>query len=187
MFEGTYVERLIKYRTDVVNDTFPMMAVCVKDKDSEMYKTMILFEAADFNRIANNAKSENLVRRLIDLHYVVCVVDPEDKDHEQMLNEDRYENGVFRIADDYSWRWLKFSGFRPWLGVLCEDDSPVLLKSLDEVLNKTVKFVAEYLPDHQTWNIFYDETDAAAERKAKLRFKKLPNVNVAGIRPKKAR
>ena len=166
MFENTYIGEVLKMPFTDFDAINPMMVICIKDEDTNTYKAAILLRNNFFYAIEKYAKSENLVRRLIDLNVIVEIAEPEDKGADDAIYASKEENGHYRINSKYYWRWLRFNNFRPWIGVLEGDDPPLRLTSLESVLNKKIKFVAEYIPSTGSWDVYYHEDDEDAEKEA---------------------
>ena len=177
MFENTYIGEVLKLPFDEYDAINPMMALCIKDEDGAAYKTAIIRKASFFYAIEKYAKSENLVRRIIDLNVILEVTEPEQKEEKDAIYASREENGHYRISSKYSWKWLKYGNFRPWIGVLEGNDPQLKLKTLTSVLNPKIKFVAEFTPSTNSWTVYYDENDNDAATEAfymKKRTKKCP-------------
>lgn len=166
MFGNTYIGAVLKLPFDSFDAVNPMMAICIRDETRKNYKAAILLRSNFFYAIEKYAETENLVRRLIDLNVIVEISEPEYKAADDAINAKRKENGHYRISSKYFWKWLKWEDFRPWIGVLEGDDPPLRLRTLESVLNKKIKFVAEYIPSTKSWDVYYYEDDKDAETEA---------------------
>ena len=167
MLEGTYIEKVVASRSVFIRQVSPMMVVCVKDNSKQRYRAMTLLDFGDFYVLEKHIKSEKTLRQIINLNVIVNIEEQEEKEETDAINEDSFKDGYYWISPEYAWRWFKINDFEPWVGALgIGNDPPLWLDDLRSILNEQIKFVAEYLPKSDTWNVYYDRNDAEAAHHA---------------------